>query len=77
MCFTSFLQNFEASLIIVFTVWSMKEYMLILLLLNMFYEEWKEILLLWEQGKILNGYSKLPSRPHSLWESQHLIALWG
>jgi hypothetical protein len=55
----------------------MKEYMLILLLLNMFYEEWKEILLLWEQGKILNGYSKLPSRPHSLWESQHLIALWG
>jgi hypothetical protein len=34
-----------------------------LLILNMLYEEWKEILLLWEQGQILDGYNKLPSRP--------------
>ncbi len=37
--------------------------MSILLLLDLLYEEWKEILLLWEQGKILDGCGKLPSRP--------------
>jgi hypothetical protein len=38
--------------------------MSILLLLDMFYEEWKEILLLWDQGNILDGYEKLLSKPH-------------
>jgi hypothetical protein len=36
--------------------------MTILLLLNMLYDEWKQILLLWEQNKILDGYNKLHAR---------------
>jgi hypothetical protein len=63
MCFTGFVQSCEASLTIVFVVWLVKECMSIMLLLNLFYEKWKKILLLWEQGKILDGYGKLPSRP--------------
>jgi len=43
-CFTSFVQNFKASLTIVFAIRSIKECMSILLFSNMFYEEWKEIL---------------------------------
>jgi hypothetical protein len=42
------LQSFKASLTIMFAVWLVKECMSILLLLDMFYEEWKEILLMWE-----------------------------
>jgi hypothetical protein len=34
-----------------------------MLLADLFYEEWKEILLLWKQGKILDEYGKLPSKP--------------
>jgi hypothetical protein len=30
-----------------------------ILVLDMFYEEWKEILLLWEQGKILDNHNKI------------------
>jgi hypothetical protein len=30
---------------------------------NLLYEKWKDILLLWEQGKILDGYGKLNSKP--------------
>jgi hypothetical protein len=37
-----------------------------LLFSNLFYEEWKEILLLWEQGKILDKYDKLLSRPQPM-----------
>ncbi len=37
--------------------------MSIFLLSNLFYEKWKDILLLWEQGKILDGYGKLNSKP--------------
>ncbi len=36
--------------------------MIILLLSNMLYDEWKQILLLWEQSKILDGYAKLHAR---------------
>jgi hypothetical protein len=52
-----------------FVVQLVKECMSILLLLDMFYKEWKEILLLWEQGKILDGYCKLPSRPQHVGKS--------
>jgi hypothetical protein len=41
LCITSFVQNFEASLTIMFTIWSVKECMSILLLLDMLYEKWK------------------------------------
>jgi hypothetical protein len=40
-----------------------------MLLSNIFYEKWKEILLLWDQGKILDGYGKLPSRPQPMGKS--------
>jgi hypothetical protein len=40
-----------------------------LLLLDMLYKEWKEILLLWEHVKILDGYDKLPSRPQPVGKS--------
>jgi hypothetical protein len=45
-----------------FVVQVVKECMSILLLLDMLYKEWKEILILWEQGKVLDVYNKLPSR---------------
>jgi hypothetical protein len=55
----------------------MKECMTILLFLDMFYNEWKYILLLWEQGKILNGYNKLPIRPQPIKKSafNYLVGL--
>ncbi len=52
-----------------FVVQSVKECMSIMLLSNLLYEEWKEILLLWEQGKILDEYGKLPSRPQLVGKS--------
>jgi hypothetical protein len=38
-CFTDFVQNFKACLTVMFTIWSVKECMSILLLLDMFYED--------------------------------------
>jgi hypothetical protein len=32
-------------------------------------EDWKEILLLWEQGNFLDEYGKLPSRPQPVGKS--------
>jgi len=46
-----------------FTVQLVKDCMSIFLLSNLFYEKWKDILLLWEQGKILDEYGKLNSKP--------------
>jgi hypothetical protein len=43
--------------------------MSIMLLSNLFYEEWKQILLLWKHGKILDEYGKLPSRPQLMGKS--------
>jgi hypothetical protein len=63
MCFTDFVQSFEASLKIVFAFLLVKECMSIRLFSNLLHEEWKEILLLWEQGIFLDGYDKLLSRP--------------
>ncbi len=57
------MQSFEASLKIVFAVLSMKECMPIMLLLDLFNEKWKEILLLWKQGKILDKYGNFFSKP--------------
>jgi len=68
-CFIGFVQSFKASLTIVFAIQSIKECIIILLLLDMLYNEWKEILLLWGQGKILDGYGKLPSRPQPIGKS--------
>ncbi len=58
-----YLQSFEASITIVFVVKSVKECMTIFLLSNELYNEWGEILLMWEQGKILDGFGKLPLKP--------------
>jgi len=76
-CITGFVQNFQASLTIMFAVRSVKECMSILLLSDLLYEEWKEILLLWEQGKILDKYGKLPSRPQLVGKStfNYLVGL--
>jgi hypothetical protein len=68
-CFIGFVQSFEASLTTMFVVRSVKECMSIMLLSNLLYEEWKVILLLWEQGKILDKYGKLPSRPQLVGKS--------
>jgi hypothetical protein len=68
-CFIGFLESFEVSFTTMFTVRLVKEFMSIMLLSNIFYEKWKEILLLWEQGKILDGYGKLPSRPQPMGKS--------
>jgi hypothetical protein len=52
-----------------FAIRSVKECISLLLLSDMFYEKWKEILLLWEHGKILDMYYKLPSRPQPMGKS--------
>jgi hypothetical protein len=45
---------------------SMKECMTIFLLSNKFYNEWGEILLMWEHEKILDGFGKLPPKPQPM-----------
>jgi len=45
------------------------ECMSILLILDLLYEEWKEILLLWKHGKILDRYDKLPLKPQPMGKS--------
>ncbi len=51
--------------------------MTILLLLDMLYNEWKDLLLLWEHGKTLDGYNKLPTRPQPIKKStfNYLVGL--
>jgi hypothetical protein len=46
--------------------------MSILLLSDMFYEKWKEILLMWEHGRILDDYEKLPLRPQFMCHNPNL-----
>ncbi len=62
------MQNFEASLTIVFAIWSIKECMIILLFLDMFYNEWK---------MILDKYNKLLARPQPIKKSNfnYLVGL--
>ncbi len=57
------------SLTTMFIVWLVKECMSIPLLSDLLYEKWKEILLLWEQGKILDGYGKMFSKPQPMGKS--------
>ncbi len=52
-----------------FAMRSMKECMTILLLSDEIYDEWGEILLMWEQGKILDGFKKLPLKPQPIKKS--------
>jgi hypothetical protein len=54
-----------------FVVQSVKECMSIPLFSDLLYEKWKEILLLGEWGKILDGYGKLPSRPQPMGKSTY------
>jgi hypothetical protein len=63
------MQSFKASLTTMFVVRLAKEYMSILLLSNLIYEKWKDILLLWEQGKILDKYGKLLLKPQPVRKS--------
>jgi hypothetical protein len=51
--------------------------MIILLFLDMLYNEWKEILLLSKHGKTLDGYNKLPTRPQPIKKStfNYLVGL--
>jgi hypothetical protein len=74
-CFIGLCKVLRFFFTIVFIILSMKECMTILLLLDMFYNEWKEILVMWELGRIWMGMANY-LQDHSLSRSQPSIALW-
>jgi hypothetical protein len=64
-----YVQSFEASFTTMFVVRYMKDCMTILLLLDELYDEWGDIFLMREQGKILDGFKKLPLKPQPIKKS--------
>lgn len=64
-----YLQSFEVSFRTVFAMKFVKECMTIFLLSNELYNEWGDILLMWEWGKILDGFKKLPLKPQPMGKS--------